>query len=240
MTALLSFVESIGIFLAGLVVRFGLFVGVLLVLTVVFLIGLGIVRLVASLRRSVLGLGTADGMSWKRNAYYAAGHTWLEPARNDALRVGFDDLGQKVLSHITALTLPVPGTRLKKGEALTQVACGDRQAVIPAPVGGTVVAINDAVIRNPELVHRDPYRRGWLVALKPDTTSYIRMPWGEAARNWLRQESGRLSRFMEQQLQLHAADGGELTAPGTTFLDEQQWREMVREFLKREQESVTQ
>ncbi len=232
MNALLSFVESIGVFLAGLMVRFGLFVGVLLVLTVVFLIGLGIVRLVASLRRSVLGLGTADGMSWKRNAYYAAGHTWLEPARNDAVRLGFDDLGQKILSHITAITLPAPGTRLKEGQALTQVACGNRQAVIPAPVGGTIVAINDAVIRNPEIVHRDPYRRGWLVALKPDTTAYIRMPWGDAARNWLRQETERLSRFMEQELQLHAADGGEFTGPSASFLDAKQWRDMVREFLK--------
>jgi glycine cleavage system H protein len=232
MNALLSFLESTGIFLAGLVVRFGLFVGVLLVLTVVFLVGLGIVRLVASLRRSVLGLGTADGMTWKRHAYYAAGHTWLEPARNDAVRLGFDDLGQKVLAHITAITLPPPGTKLKEGQALTQVACGDRQAVIPSPVGGTVVAINDAVLRNPHLVHRDPYRRGWLLALKPDTTTYIRLPWGDAARGWLRGESDRLSHFLERELQVHAADGGELTAPGMTLLDARQWRDIVREFLK--------
>lgn len=156
----------------------------------------------------------------------------LEPARGDVVRLGFDDLGQKVLSHITALTLPAPGTKLKEGQTLTQVACGDRHASIPAPVAGTVVALNDAVIRNPQLVHRDPYRRGWLLALKPENTAYIRLPWGDAARTWLREESGRLSRFMEQQLQLHAADGGELTGPGASFLDANQWRDMVRDFLK--------
>ena len=214
MHALISFMESIGILLAGLVVRFGILVAVLLVLTVVFLVGLGIVRLVASLRRGVLGLGTADGLSWKRKGYYAPGHTWVETAGTRGVRVGFDDLAQKVLGHLTALTLPAPGTKVKEGQALTQVACGERHAVIPSPITGTVVAINDAVLRDPACVHRDPYRRGWLVAIDPANTAYTRLLWGEPARQWLSGESARLSRFVEQQLQLHAADGGELAAPG--------------------------
>lgn len=231
MNALISILESIGVFLGGLVVRFGLLVAVLLVLTVVFLVGLGIVRLVLSLRRSVLGLGTADGIAWKRNGYYATGHTWVESRGAEGVRVGFDDLGQRVLSHVTAITMPPPGTKLAEGQALTQVACGDRQTVIPSPVTGTVVAINDAVMRNPTLIHRDPYRRGWLVTIEPGNTAYTRLVWGEAARKWLREESARLSRFMEERLQLHAADGGELTAPGASLLDSTQWKEMVRSFL---------
>lgn len=232
MNALMSIIESIGIFLAGLAVRFGLLVAVLLVLTVVFLVGLGIVRLVMSLRRMVLGLGTANGLSWKRSGYYAPGHTWVESRRTQGIRVGFDDLAQRVLEHVTAITLPVPGTKLKEGQPLTQLACGDRHAVIPSPVTGTVIAINDAVVRDPVLIHRDPYRRGWLLSIEPGNTAYARLPWGEGARQWLREESLRLSRFMEEQLQLHAADGGELVAPGASFLDAKQWNEMVQSFLK--------
>jgi glycine cleavage system H lipoate-binding protein len=232
MNALLSLVETIGIFLAGLVVRFGLLVAVLLILTAVFLLGLGVVRLVASLRRSVLGLGTADGLSWKRHGYYAPGHTWIEMVGSQGVRIGFDDLAQKVLAQVTAITLPAPGTKLKEGQPLTQVACGNRHAVIPSPISGTVVAINDGVIRDPMLIHHDPYRRGWLLSIDPANTAYARLPWGQPARQWLREESVRLSRFMEEQLQLHAADGGELTAPGTSFLDATQWGVMVRSFLK--------
>ncbi len=234
MDALLSIISSIGIFLAGLVVRFGLLAAVLVILTLVFLAGLGVVRLVAWARRSVLGLGVADGVSWKRKGYYAPGHTWVESLSGQALRLGFDDLGQKVLGHVTAITLPAPGTKLKEGQPLTEIACGNNHAVIPSPVGGTVVAINDSVIRDPGLIHRDPYRRGWLVSLDAENTAYTRWPWGEAARRWLREESVRLTRFLEQELQLHAADGGELTAPGATFLDAQQWRAMVQSFLKAE------
>jgi glycine cleavage system H lipoate-binding protein len=232
MNALLSVIGSIGIFLAGLVVRFGLLVAVLLILTIVFLVGLGAVRLVASLGRRILGLGVADGVSWKRNGYYAPGHTWIESLDGTTVRVGFDALGQKVLGPITAITLPAPGTKLREGAPLTQVACGASHVAILSPIGGTVVAINDSVIRHPGLIHRDPYRRGWLIALDAANTAYTRLPWGDAARRWLREESVRLSRFLEQELQLHAADGGELTVPGTTLLDEQQWRAMVKEFLK--------
>jgi glycine cleavage system H lipoate-binding protein len=232
MNALLSVISTIGIFLAGLVVRFGLLVAVLLILTLVFLVGLGAVRLVLSLRRSVLGLGVADGVSWKRNGYYAPGHTWIESLSSHAIRLGFDDIGQKVLAHITTLTLPAPGTTLKEGDRLTEVACGSNHAVIPSPISGRVVAINESVLRDPGLIHRDPYRRGWLISFDADNTAYTRLPWGDVARRWLREESVRLSRFLEQELQLHAADGGELTAPGTSLLDDQQWRTMVKEFLK--------
>jgi len=229
MNALLG---SIGIFLAGLIIRFGLLVAVLLILTTVFLVGLGVVRLVASLRRGILGLGIADGLSWKRKGYYAPGHTWVESLTGPAVRVGFDDLGQRVLGHVTAITLPRPGTKLQEGDPLTHIVCGDRHAVIPSPISGTVLAINDSVTRDPSLIHRAPYRRGWLMSLDAANTAYTRLPWGDAARRWLRAESVRLSRFLEQELQLHAADGGELTAPGTSFLDDQQWCAMVKEFLK--------
>ncbi len=232
MNALISLLQTIGVFLAGLAVRFGIFVAVLLVLLAIFLVGLGVVRLFQMIRRRALGLGAADGLGWKRSGYYAPGHTWVESRSGQAIRVGFDDLAQRVLGHVTAMTLPVPGARLKEGQALVQVACGDRHATIPSPISGTVVGINDAVVRDPALIHRDPYRRGWLVSVDADNTAYTRLLWGEPARRWLREESVRLARFMEQQLQMHAADGGELTAPGASFLELQQWEAMMRAFLK--------
>jgi hypothetical protein len=91
-----------------------------------------------------------------------------------------------------------------------------------------------AVVRDPSLLHRDPYRRGWLVAIEATNTAYTRLLYGEPAREFLTQESKRLMRFFdfEQELQLHAADGGEFVAPGASFLDAQQWRTLTQSFLK--------
>jgi glycine cleavage system H protein len=36
-----------------------------------------------------------------------------------------------------------------------------------APLAGSVVAINDALGKEPELINQDPYGRGWLLRLKP-------------------------------------------------------------------------
>ncbi len=101
MNALLTALGSIGIFLAGLVVRLGILGVVLLVLAVVFMAGLAVVRAVGLLRRRVLGLGMADGLTWKRHGYYAPGHTWVELHDSRTLRLGFDDLAQKVLGRVT-------------------------------------------------------------------------------------------------------------------------------------------
>ncbi len=37
---------------------------------------------------------------------------------------------------------------------------------IVSPVGGTVTAVNQAVIDNPGLINEDPYGAGWLVEMK--------------------------------------------------------------------------
>jgi glycine cleavage system H protein len=36
-----------------------------------------------------------------------------------------------------------------------------------APIGGTVVAVNDALSDDPEAINNDPYGDGWIVRLEP-------------------------------------------------------------------------
>ena len=39
--------------------------------------------------------------------------------------------------------------------------------VIPAPIAGKIVAVNDALTAHPELVNSDPYGEGWLAEIAP-------------------------------------------------------------------------
>ncbi|RPJ64330.1 MAG: glycine cleavage system protein H [Acidobacteria bacterium] len=231
MQALIGLLQNIGVFLAFLAARFAVLVVVLAALTVVFLVGLGVVRLAGRVRRHALGLTKVGGLVWRPGLYYSPGHAWLQWKGTSRLRVGLDDLAQHLLARVSEVTLPAIGQVLQAGDVVATVRAGRRQALIPAPVSGQVVAINRRLLRNPSLIHNDPYARGWLYAVAPSDAGHARLPYGEPARGWFSGEAHRFSRFMEHQLGHAVADGGELVAPGPSLLTEEQWEEMTKEFL---------
>jgi glycine cleavage system H protein len=231
MQALIDLLQGIGVFLAFLAARFALLVVVLAALTVVFLVGLGVVRLAGMVRRRALGLTRVGGLVWRPGVYYSPGHAWLQWKGTDRLAVGLDDLAQHLLARITEVTLPAIGQVLRAGEPVATVLAGGRRALVPAPVSGKVVAVNRRLLRNPSLIHNDPYARGWLYAVAPADAAHGRLPYGEPSRRWFSVEAHRFSQFMEQQLGHAVADGGELVAPGPSLLTDEQWEDMTRSFL---------
>src|SRR5512135_1894767 len=106
MQSLLETLQSVGLFLVFLAGRFLLLLLVLAVLTVVFLAGLALVRAVDGLRRRALGFARVDGLVWRRGFAYAPGHTWLDRRKAGSVRVGLDDLAQRLLARTTAIRLP--------------------------------------------------------------------------------------------------------------------------------------
>jgi glycine cleavage system H protein len=232
MQAVLDTLQNIGIFVVFLAARFAVLLVVLAVLTVVFLAGLAVVRLVARVRRHALGLTRVDGLMWRTGVYLSPGHSWLQPSEGSTLRVGLDDLAQHVLARISEVILPEPGQLVHAGQPAAVIHCGKRSAAIPAPVTGSVVAINRRVVTNPARVHNDPYAGGWLYAVQPDDATYTRLPYGVESRAWFSREAVRLSQFFEHQLGMAAADGGELIAPGPSLLTSSQWDDMTQSFLQ--------
>ena len=93
------------------------------------------------------------------------------------------------------------------------------------------MAVNRRVLRDPSLVHRSPYSAGWLLAVEPSDARYTRLPYGPPSRPWFSAEAIRFARALEHRLGTAAADGGELVAPGATLLGDEDWDELMREFL---------
>lgn len=232
MQAVIETLQNVGIFILFLAARFAVLLVVLAVLTVVFLAGLAVVRLVAGARRRAMGLTRVDGLAWRPGVYFSPGHAWLQPREGGTLRVGLDDLAQHVLARIAEVMLPEEGQTVRAGEIAAVVRCGRRRAAIPAPIAGRVVAVNRRAAASPARVHNDPYAGGWLYAIQPEDTSYTRLPYGQESRAWFSREAVRLSQFFEHQLGMAAADGGELVAPAHSLLTEDQWAEMTQSFLQ--------
>jgi glycine cleavage system H protein len=231
MDAIQSFFETAGIAVVGILIRLLIAVAGLAILAfalaAVFMGWEGVKRLVDRAR----GVMHAGALTWQRGFFYSPGHTWLAAERDGSVRVGLDDLAQKVLPGARVLQFAPVGGVLKKGEALAQLLVGNHRLTIGAPTSGRVVAVNERLGDNPSLLHLDPYRRGWLAAIAPSARDFESYPTGSAAQSWIRREDHRLNGFLEAELGIAAADGGEWIVPPATMLTEKQFEALAREFL---------
>lgn len=232
MSGILETLSAIAVFLVGLAARIGIVVVVMLALLVPVALALGAVRGFRALRLWAQGYRTAGGgLRFRNGLLYAPGHTWIRP-EGTRLRLGIDDLAQALFPWAVAVELPSPGQKVKEGEPVALISTGVQQAHVAAPLSGTIVAVNPAVVREPTLLKTHGYGRGWLVAIEPDDRSWRDLPTGEVARGWMRAEAGRLARFYEQQLGFAATDGGVLLAPPPSLLGEAQWKALTKAFLR--------
>lgn len=173
--------------------------------------------------------------------FFHRGHTWANLLFSGQVKVGVDDFVQKLLGRIDAIRLPPVGVEVKQGQPFAALRQGGRMAVLPAPVDGVVCAVNCELAKSPGLIRRDPYTRGWLVALRPTdlNANLARLSVGEGALAWLQAELARLREFLHVSLTLErdalvgttAADGG-LAADGLLeHLDNETWAEFQSKFL---------
>jgi len=99
---------------------------------------------------------------------YTAEHEWVAPRPGSpAVRVGITDFAQDALGDIVFVQLPEAGTAVQAGEAFGEVESTKSVSEIYAPVTGTVIARNDQLADDPELINSDPYGAGWLIEIQP-------------------------------------------------------------------------
>ena len=101
------------------------------------------------------------------------GHTWMKvelmsPNRQRLVKVGLDDFAQKLIGKVDAVVLPAVGSRLRQGDKGWSLMVDSKAIPMLSPVDGEVVAVNEAVLRSPEILSRDPYGEGWLLKVKSD------------------------------------------------------------------------
>ncbi len=226
-----SALESLGVLIAGMTIRFGLLLIVLAVLSVPVFLFLSGLKSFEAIRRRALGVVRVGGLFWRDRTYYAPGHTWLRRTGLRRITVGLDDLAQRIFPGPSGISLAAPGTVVREGDRVGVIRNSGRQAEIVSPIAGTISAVNDTVRHDPALLHRDPYERGWLFVVVPTDAGVDRYRTGEDARTWLRKEGERLSRFFEAELGVAAADGGEFVVPPPTLLKDEQWVRLTQEFL---------
>jgi glycine cleavage system H protein len=104
-------------------------------------------------------------MEFPEGLHYTQEHEWLRVEDGVGI-VGITDFAQHELGDVVFVELPTKGTRLAKGQTFGAVESVKAVSDIYAPVGGTVLEVNEEIEEKPELVNEQPFGAGWLIKIQ--------------------------------------------------------------------------
>jgi glycine cleavage system H protein len=99
---------------------------------------------------------------------YSKSHEWVRTLADGSVEVGITDHAQGALGDLVFVEVPEAGKALKVGDAFAVVESVKAASDVYAPIAGSVLAGNDALGSQPELINSEPYGGGWIARLKPD------------------------------------------------------------------------
>jgi glycine cleavage system H protein len=99
------------------------------------------------------------------NLKYTKDHEWLKVEGSEAL-VGISDYAQHELGDIVFIEVETVGEILQKGESFGTIEAVKTVSDMFMPVGGEILAFNEALTAKPEILNQDPYEAGWVIRIK--------------------------------------------------------------------------
>ncbi|KAJ1683714.1 hypothetical protein LUZ63_021073 [Rhynchospora breviuscula] len=98
---------------------------------------------------------------------YTSEHEWIA-LDGDVATVGITDFAAEKLGDVVFVDLPAAGSAVTAGDVCGEIESTKSVGELYAPLDGTVVEVNDAVVDDPSLVNADPFGDGWLVKIRLD------------------------------------------------------------------------
>ncbi|MBM4438391.1 MAG: glycine cleavage system protein GcvH [Actinobacteria bacterium] len=103
---------------------------------------------------------------------YSREHEWARLERDEVV-VGITHYAQAELGDVVYVELPPMGARLQHGGEFGAVESVKAVSALYAPVSGEVTAVNDEVVKQPELVNMDPHGAGWMIRIRPASAGQL-------------------------------------------------------------------
>ena len=92
---------------------------------------------------------------------YTKEHEWISKV-GSVIRFGITDYAQAALGDIVYVQSPKVGDEIVAGRVCGEVESTKSVSEIFAPVSGKVVAINESLSGQPEIINQAPYTEGWI------------------------------------------------------------------------------
>ena len=97
---------------------------------------------------------------------YTDSHEWIRIEEDGLATVGISEYARDELGEIVYVELPALQTQVNQGEEVVVLESTKAAADMYAPVSGSIIAINEDLKENPELLNESPEDKGWLFKIK--------------------------------------------------------------------------
>jgi glycine cleavage system H protein len=105
---------------------------------------------------------------------YTAEHEWVSAPNEDGIvRIGITSYAQEALGDIVYVSVGTVGSDVTEGQPLGEVESTKSVSDVYAPVTGAVVARNERLDQQPELLNSDPYGEGWIAEIRPSDAAAL-------------------------------------------------------------------
>jgi glycine cleavage system H protein len=111
-------------------------------------------------------------MNFPENLRYSKDHEWTV-MEGDTVKIGISDYAQAKLGDIVFVELPEVGDRFSKSDEFGTVESVKAVSSLYMPLGGEIVAVNDALEDTPEAINESCYDKGWIITVKPNDAAEL-------------------------------------------------------------------
>lgn len=111
-------------------------------------------------------------MNIPSNLKYTKDHEWIL-IEGDTITVGITDFAQSELGDIVYVEVETLDETLDIEEVFGTVEAVKTVSDLFLPVSGEIVAFNEALEDEPEMVNSDPYGAGWMIKVKCSDLSQL-------------------------------------------------------------------
>lgn len=188
---------------------------------------------VEDVHKPALEPAVVDGFTVSDKVRYHPGHAWCMQERKHMERVGVDDFAAALAGSLEKIELPRPGQWIRQGQKAWVLSRNGEKVEMVSPIEGEVIEVNSEVIKDPSLLRKDPYGRGWLMVVHvPDEENTGRnlLP-ASLVPNWMRSAVEALYARQPRFAGATAADGGRPVEDPAAGLPGVEWRKLAGEFF---------
>ena len=99
---------------------------------------------------------------------YVKSHEYVRVEAGNVVVVGITAFAADQLGDVTYVELPAVGSKFKNEQKFGVIESVKSVSDLFMPVSGEVIAVNEKLAAEPELVNEDCYQKGWMLKIKLD------------------------------------------------------------------------